>query len=435
MQKLLLIFLLILPNYLQAQEFENVLWWKPMENLGRVRDVAISPNGEYFISLTDKLQMWNANNGDFIMDFEIDNYIKGSNISFSKNGEYVFATNSMKEGDFAIWYAATGKIFQRFNFEIDAVAMSNDSKKMAFLNSNIISIYNIETKELIASRKVNEYIKGGISYSPDNKYIVYGWSTNKGEEHGIYWLDANTLETYKYMPQHAHEDITSDVAFSRDGKYMFLFTGNGSYYGRMPTTIYTYPNLTEVIFKYDKGKYKTSNFYISPISKEVLIDLHPSDAYFNTYYIVPLGEVNLEFDTNQTPPPFYYLRDADTSGKKMPGYYPRLSGLTTIDTIGVFLPLWNTTKVKEKTNNNEDKIYPNPSTNSADIAFALDAAEEIKIMIYDNSGRLIETLHSGLLEEGEHTFSWNCSNVSSGKYICNIRGNSVFKSLQVVVAR
>ncbi len=84
---------------------------------------------------------------------------------------------------------------------------------------------------------------------------------------------------------------------------------------------------------------------------------------------------------------------------------------------------------------NSSLIYPNPSTNSADIAFALDDAEEIKIMIYDNSGRLVETLHSGLLEAGEHTFSWNCANVSSGKYICNIRGNSVFKSLKVVVAR
>ncbi len=84
---------------------------------------------------------------------------------------------------------------------------------------------------------------------------------------------------------------------------------------------------------------------------------------------------------------------------------------------------------------NSSLIYPNPSTNSADIVFAIDEAEEIKIMIYDNSGRLIETLHSGLLESGEHTFSWNCSNVSSGKYICNISGNSVFKSLKLVVAR
>ncbi len=438
MQKLLLIFLLILPNYLQAQEFENVLWWKSLDNEAEVVDVAISPDGKYFLSLTEKLQLWDANNGDFILNFELDNYLGYADIYFSNDSKYVYADNEMKEGDFAIWEVATGKIYRRFSFQnrIYDAKMSSDGQRIAVIdNSDIISIYNIETKELIASRKVNEYIKGGISYSPDDKYIVYGWSTNKGEEHGIYWLDANTLETHEYMPQHAHEDITSDVAFSRDGKYMFLFTGNGSYYGRMPTTIYTYPNLTEVIFKYDKGKYKTSNFYISPISKEVLIDLHSSDAYFNTYYIVPLGEVNLEFDKNQTPPPFYFLRDADTSGKKMPGYYPRLSGLTTIDTIGVFLPPWNTTKVKEKTNNNEDKIYPNPSTNSADIAFALDAAEEIKIMIYDNSGRLIETLHSGLLEEGEHTFSWNCSNVSSGKYICNIRGNSVFKSLQVVVAR
>ncbi len=437
MQKLVLIFLLLLPNCVQAQEFENVLWWKAMDNESGVDDVAISPDGKYFLSLTEKLQLWDANNGDFILDFELDNYLVNADIFFSNDSKYVYANREMKEGDFAIWEVATGKIYRRFvtQYEIYDASMSSDGQRIAVTdNHEIISVYNIETKELIASRKVNEYIQGGISYSPDDKYIVYGWSTNKGEEHGIFWLDANTLETHEYMPQHAHEDITSDVAFSRDGEYMLLYTGANSY-GEIPTAIYNYPELKDVSFFVDRDTLQCSNYYLSPKTNELIVDGQTYASSYRHFYIFPKKDGKIK-DNNILPYiPFLFLRDTDTSGKKMPGFRARVASIHTKDTMGVFLPPWNTSKVKEKTNNNEDKIYPNPSTNSADIAFALDDAEEIKIMIYDNSGRLVETLHSGLLEAGEHTFSWNSSNVSSGKYICNIRGNSVFKSLQLVVAR
>ncbi len=436
MQKLVLIFLLFLPYYLQAQEFENVLWWKSLDNESKVGDVAISPDGDYFVSSSDKLQLWDANNGDFILDFELDNYLWDDNIEFSNNSKYLYSSSEMRDGDFAIWEVETGKIYRRFSFSrsIDDASMSTDSKRIAVLDeTDLLSIFDIETKQLIASRQLNEYVTAGITYSPDDKYILYCWRTNKGEEHGIYWLDANTLEIFKFMPPNTDKYITSDVEFSRDGKYMLIFKGN--YYGEIPSLIFTYPDLDKIPFKFDKDTLANANFYLSPKTNEIVADLQSYYSYSVNLYIFAIGKDKPLNTSNIGHVPFFFLRDADTSGKKMPGYYPRLSGLTTIDTIGVFLPPWNTTKVKEKINNNEDKIYPNPSTNSADIAFALDDAEEIKIMIYDNSGRLIETLHSGLLEAGEHTFSWNCSNVSSGKYICNIRGNSVFKSMQVVVAR
>ncbi len=436
MQKLVLIFLLFLPNYLQAQEFENVLWWKALDNESGVDDVAISPDGKYFLSLTEKLQLWDANNGDFILDFELDNYLWDDNIEFSNNSKYLYSSSEMRDGDFAIWEVETGKIYRRFSFSrsIDDASMSTDSKRIAVLDeTDLLSVYDIETKQLIASRQLNEYVTAGITYSPDDKYILYCWRTNKGEEHGIYWLDANTLETFKFMPPNTDQYITSDVEFSRDGKYMLIFKGN--YYGEIPSLIFTYPDLEEIPIDYDSDDYSVANFFLSPITNEVIIDLHHAGDYHNNFYVVPLGQAKVKEFSGSTNTPFYFLRDTDTSGQRMPGFFPRVTFVSTTDTIGVFLPPWNTTKVKEKTNNNEDKIYPNPSTNSADIAFALDDAEEIKIMIYDNSGRLVETLHSGLLEAGEHTFSWNCANVSSGKYICNIRGNSVFKSLKVVVAR
>ncbi len=51
MQKLismLLFVIFLLPNYLQAQEFENVLWWKVIENNTKVKDIAVSPDGKYY---------------------------------------------------------------------------------------------------------------------------------------------------------------------------------------------------------------------------------------------------------------------------------------------------------------------------------------------------------------------------------------------------
>ncbi len=439
MQKLismLLFVIFLLPNYLQAQEFENVLWWKVMDNPGRVRDVAISPDGKYFLSLTDKLQMWDANNGDFIMDFEIDSYIRGSDIYFSRNGKYVYASHKMKESDFAIWETETGKIFRRFsdNNDIDGVSMSNDSKRIAILDSDILYVYDIETQKLIASKQLNDYVRGGITYSPDDKYIIYGWTNEDMTSHGIYWLDANTLKIEEYMPQHAHENATSDVEFSRNGKYMLLFTG-AFHYGWIPTAIYSYPELKDVSFFVDRDTLQCTNYYLSPVSNELVVDGQTFNSPYRHFYILPQKNGNIRDNKKLPYIPFLYLRDTDTSGTKMPAFRGRVAHINTKDTIGVFLPPWNKTKVKEKEEIKEDKIYPNPSTNTAEISFSLAKAEDIRVLIYDNSGRVIQTLHQGLLEAGEHTFSWDCSNVSAGKYICNIRGNSVFKSMKVMVAR
>jgi hypothetical protein len=341
----------------------------------------------------------------------------------------------MKESDFAIWETETGKIFRRFsdNNDIDGVSMSNDSKRIAILDSDILYVYDIETQELIATKQLNKYVKGGITYSPDDKYILYGWRNESSESHGIYWLDANTLKIEEYMPQHAHENATSDVEFSRNGKYMLLFTGN--YYGEIPTAIYTYPEMEETEVKVDKDTLLCANFYLSPVTDEVVVDGQPYGSAYRHFYV--LSKKNVKLEKNKILPyiPFLYLRDTDTSGQKMPGFRARVASIHTKDTMGVFLPPWNKTKVKEKEAKREDKIYPNPSTNAAEITFSLANTEEIGIVIYDNSGRAIQTLHQGLLEAGEHTFSWDCSNVSAGKYICNIRGNSVFRSMKVMVTK
>ncbi len=388
-------------------------------------------------SLTDKLQLWNANNGDYILECELDGYLWGGDIYFSKDGKYIYSGSEMKNSDFAIWEVATGKIYRRFpsNNDIYHAQMTSDNLKIAVYSGDyILSVCDVESKELLAQRQLKEYVKGGIEYSPDDKYILHAWTSNSEEQHGVYFLDANTLEYVDYMPQHMHESATSDVAFSRDGKYMLVYTSFHSY-GWIPTAIYTYPELQDVSFFVDRDTLQCTNYYLSPVSNELVVDGQTFNSPYRHFYILSQKDGKIRDNKKLPYIPFLYLRDTDTSGTKMPAFRGRVAHINTKDTIGVFLPPWNKTKVKEKEEIKEDKIYPNPSTNTAEITFSLAKAEDIRVLIYDNSGREMQTLHQGLLEAGEHTFSWDCSNVSAGKYICNIRGNSVFKSMKVMVAR
>ncbi len=439
MQKLISLLLLViflLPNYLQAQEFENVLWWKALEDPAGVWNVAISPDGNTMVTLTHKLKLWNANTGDFILECEIGEFFKNvEDIYFSKDGKYIYTDSKMRDGYFNIWEVETGKI-KYSKYFVDNVfdaKMSNDGTKIAIYgHDRLLRIYNFITWELLAERQLKEYVKGGIEYSPDDKYILHAWTSNSEEQHGVYFLDANTLEYVDYLPQHMHESATSDVAFSRDGKYLLVYTSFHSY-GQIPTSIYSYPDLEELDFDLDYNGLSNANFYVSPCSYDFIADFESDIAYSIDLYIFRHSDKKPLNNKKLGQIPFFFLRDTDTSGSKMPGFYPRIKFISTTDTIGVFLPPWNKTKVKEKEEIKEDKIYPNPSTNTAEISFTIANAEDISVLIYDNSGRVIQTLHQGLLEAGEHTFSWDCSNVGAGKYICNIRGNSVFKSLKVMI--
>ena len=49
--------------------------------------------------------------------------------------------------------------------------------------------------------------------------------------------------------------------------------------------------------------------------------------------------------------------------------------------------------------------------------------------IYDLSGRLVETLVSGMLEAGSHTVGWNAEGLSTGAYFArlNVPGGGMTK--------
>ncbi|MCK4572672.1 T9SS type A sorting domain-containing protein, partial [candidate division WOR-3 bacterium] len=83
---------------------------------------------------------------------------------------------------------------------------------------------------------------------------------------------------------------------------------------------------------------------------------------------------------------------------------------------------------------------PNPFVNSTLIRYQIDERQEIKIEIYDISGRLIRTLSSGIVEPGVHNLRWNGKDaegkrVPAGIYFCRLSAGNRIQSRKMVMIK
>jgi spore coat protein A, manganese oxidase len=84
--------------------------------------------------------------------------------------------------------------------------------------------------------------------------------------------------------------------------------------------------------------------------------------------------------------------------------------------------------------------YPNPFNPSTTISFALQAAGEVKLAVYDLSGQLIKTLVAGNLPAGRHNVIWNATNenggkVASGVYFYKLAANGFVSQKKLVLMK
>ncbi len=66
--------------------------------------------------------------------------------------------------------------------------------------------------------------------------------------------------------------------------------------------------------------------------------------------------------------------------------------------------------------------YPNPFNASTSLSMALPQTANIKVEIYDVTGRRIKTLHDGIAERGVYDFHWRALDMASGTYFCLVHG-------------
>jgi len=79
-----------------------------------------------------------------------------------------------------------------------------------------------------------------------------------------------------------------------------------------------------------------------------------------------------------------------------------------------------------------NNILPNPNTSISTINITLSSPENIEIKIVNQEGIEIESIFSGILEAGEHNFTWNGSNYPSGVYYARITGKSINQTMKIV---
>jgi hypothetical protein len=79
--------------------------------------------------------------------------------------------------------------------------------------------------------------------------------------------------------------------------------------------------------------------------------------------------------------------------------------------------------------------YPNPFSDHTAIEFYLPQDRQVFLIIYDLTGRKIETLVSGKLEKGEHIYTLNAKNLRNGIYIYRLSAGEEVVTGKLVVSK
>ena len=69
-----------------------------------------------------------------------------------------------------------------------------------------------------------------------------------------------------------------------------------------------------------------------------------------------------------------------------------------------------------------ENAYPNPFNPSTNIKFSLaEDVSDLKLYIYDITGRLVKKLYNGSQNKGEYQIKWNATEYASGIYFVSLK--------------
>ncbi len=80
-------------------------------------------------------------------------------------------------------------------------------------------------------------------------------------------------------------------------------------------------------------------------------------------------------------------------------------------------------------------VSPNPFNSSTAISFELQAASNVKLAVYDVSGREVEILAEGFYPAGAHQAVWEASGMASGVYFARLRAGSEVKTVKLLLVK
>jgi len=87
-----------------------------------------------------------------------------------------------------------------------------------------------------------------------------------------------------------------------------------------------------------------------------------------------------------------------------------------------------------------EQNYPNPFNPSTTISYKLDKPANVRLVVYDVAGRLINTLLSQFQNEGRHSVQWNASDdpgsrLASGMYFARLQVDGQVSVKKMILAK
>lgn len=89
----------------------------------------------------------------------------------------------------------------------------------------------------------------------------------------------------------------------------------------------------------------------------------------------------------------------------------------------------------EETFNFNTVLYPNPTNDASKLKLSLNETSEVSIEVLDMVGKVVYTVDSEELVQGEHVYTLNFSNQPAGVYFANVNVNGAVKTIKVNVSK
>ena len=80
-------------------------------------------------------------------------------------------------------------------------------------------------------------------------------------------------------------------------------------------------------------------------------------------------------------------------------------------------------------------IYPNPFNPITNITYGIPEYTNVQIIVYDLSGKQVETLMNGFQTPGYHSVNWNADNLPSGVYLIRMDSGEFTQTQKVVLVK
>jgi len=184
-----------------------------------ITSISFSPDSHYILtgSRDNSARLWNAQSLEPVQILSgHTNWVNA--VSFSHDGHY--AATGSSDGTARIWDILTGESLYLFSGHepILSVAFSPDDKQLALGGTDdIVHVYNIQPRRLLATLSGHTDLISSIEYSFDGQYILI--SSYDGT--ASLW-DAHTYQLIRVLRD--HELGITDAAFSPDGQ--LIVTGS-----------------------------------------------------------------------------------------------------------------------------------------------------------------------------------------------------------------